>query len=136
MDYKWSVSYSAINVASMKRLSEYETASKRLGEVPDDYPDVLYTRRNSPVFDIMSNLLGELPLVCSLPFFYNFPNLILNSFILGILRLFRTGLSYQAFLGFYCHHSTIIKDSQLVTRSYFKKQRGVSKECFDCQEDV
>jgi hypothetical protein len=48
-------------------LLEYETASKRLGTVPDEDPDVLYSRRNSPIFNIISKLLGELPLVCTLP---------------------------------------------------------------------
>ena len=60
-------------------LSEYRTASKRLGEVLDDDPYTLYTRRNSPVFDIINNLLGELPIVCLLlPFFYSFSNLTLG----------------------------------------------------------
>ena len=54
-------------------LSEYETASKRLGEVIDEYPYKLYSRRDSPTFDIISELLGELPIVCSLlPFFTAF----------------------------------------------------------------
>ena len=48
--------------------SEYRTASKRLGEVLDEHPYILYSRRNSPVFDIISKLLGELPLVCPYPF--------------------------------------------------------------------
>ena len=51
-------------------LSEYRTASRRLGEVPDDRPFKLYSRRNSSVFIIISKLLGELPIVCSLPPFF------------------------------------------------------------------
>ena len=60
----------------LKPLSEYGTASKRLGEVADEHPYMLYVRRNSSVFAITSKLLGELPLVCSLLlFFYNILNL-------------------------------------------------------------
>ena len=73
----------------LKLLSGYGTASKRLGDVVDENPYTLYSRRNSPVFDIISKLLqvGELPLVCSLlPFFTE------NFFILGILCLFRVWL--------------------------------------------
>ena len=47
-------------------LSEYRTASKRLGDVSDDLPDRLYTQRESPFFDSTSKLLGELPIVCPL----------------------------------------------------------------------
>jgi hypothetical protein len=46
--------------------SEYTAASKRLGEVTDDDPYTLYSQRNSPVFDIISKLLGDLPTVRSL----------------------------------------------------------------------
>ena len=46
-------------------LSEYRCASKRLGEELDEHPCVIYSRRNSPVFDIISKLLGELPIVRS-----------------------------------------------------------------------
>ena len=58
--------------------SEYETTSRRLGdsEVLDEDLEVLYSQRSSPIFDIVSKLLGELPLVCSLlPFSYNCSNL-------------------------------------------------------------
>ena len=51
-------------------MSEYRAASKSLGEVDDEHPYVLYFRRDSPVFDIISKLLGELPLVCSLLLFF------------------------------------------------------------------
>ena len=47
-------------------LSEYRTVYKRLGDASDDLPYVQYTRRESSVFDIISKLLGELPIVCSL----------------------------------------------------------------------
>ena len=52
-------------------LSEYEATSRRLrdSEALDEDPYVLYSKRNSPVFDIISKFLGELPMVCSfLPF--------------------------------------------------------------------
>ena len=100
--------------------SEYGTACGRLGEVTDEHPYILFSRRNSPFFDVISKLLGELPIVCSLlPFFYSFSNLTLNSFILGILRLLRIGLSFQTFTGFYCNPSTIIRNFPLVTGNYF-----------------
>ena len=73
-------------------LSEYRTASKRLGEVSDDDPDTLYSRRNSPVFDVLSKLLGELPMVFITTLFQSFSNLTLRvPLFLGILCLYRTG---------------------------------------------
>ena len=89
MDYRWSVCQFALNEASEAFSLEYKTASERLGDVLDEPPYILYSRRNSPVFEIISKFFVNLPLVCLLlPFFEsNFE----NSFVLGILRLFRTG---------------------------------------------
>ena len=70
MDYKWSVSHFCLKGASEASLSEYGAASRRLGEVVDEHPYILFSRRNSPVFDIISKLLGELPIVCSLLLFF------------------------------------------------------------------
>ena len=70
MDYRWSVFQFVLNEAFEVFLSEYRTASERLGKVLDEPPYVLYSRRNSPVFDIISNFLGKLPLVCLLLSFF------------------------------------------------------------------
>ena len=77
MDYKWLVSPFALNVASAEAsFSEYRTASRRLGEVADEHPYILFSRRNSPDFFVISKLLGELPIVCLL--FHSFSNLTLR----------------------------------------------------------
>jgi hypothetical protein len=116
-----SISFCSKRYLYEASLSEYRTASRRLGEeVIDEDPYTLFSRRNSPVFDIISKLLGELPIVCIFIFFLQlFKSNFKNSFILGILRLFRTGLSYQIFPGFHCHLSTVIRDFPLVTRNCF-----------------
>ncbi|KAF8803164.1 P-loop containing nucleoside triphosphate hydrolase protein [Phlegmacium glaucopus] len=44
-------------------IKEYGITSKRLGEVSDDHPIILYSRRSSPVFEIISKMLGDLPTV-------------------------------------------------------------------------
>jgi hypothetical protein len=41
------------------------TASKRLGDVREDRPYILYSNRKSPVFKIITSLLGDLPIVGS-----------------------------------------------------------------------
>ena len=80
---------SALKIASMKPLSEYGAASKRLGEVFGEHP-TSYILKGTPVVDIISKQLGELPIVCSLlPFLQLFKSNFENFFILGILRLFR-----------------------------------------------
>lgn len=67
-------------------ITEYRTASKRLGDVLDEDPYTLYSRRSSPVFDIISRLLGELPMVCSqvlfftTAFIFNFGNFFIQVF--------------------------------------------------------
>jgi hypothetical protein len=66
VDCRWSVSFRFTwRFHTDGCFSEYATASKRLGDVRDDSPNILYSNRKSPVFGIIPSLLGDLPIVGS-----------------------------------------------------------------------
>ena len=94
-------------------LSEYRSASKRLGDARDEDPYTLYSRRSSPVFDIISRLLGELPIVCSL--LYSFLQL---SYLTLRIPLFRYSAPFP--------HWLILADFPWLLLPFFNNHQGLS----------
>ena len=119
MDYKWSVSHFALIDASEVSLSEYGTTSKRLGEVFDEHPNIVYSRRNSPRFCRYKQVAWRIATgVFITTLFYSILNLTMRIPLLKVYCAF-SALAYPTKLSLASNAilPTVIRGSPLVTQN-------------------